>query len=190
MTTMETGHIIALGFLVVLALPFLVRLFVDRSGLRNALLWGVIFVGMTMIIAAWDDVSRQFSPQQASFQGDTVEVFKGSDNHFHLTVRVNTVPVEFLVDTGATDVVLTQEDAGRVGLDPGSLAYIGTASTANGTVPIAPVRLDLVELGDIRDTNVRASVNGGEMQGSLLGMSYLSRFQSIEIRQDRLILTR
>jgi aspartyl protease family protein len=87
-------------------------------------------------------------------------------------------------------VVLTQEDAARVGLDPDNLPYIGTAFTANGEVATAPVRLDTVDLGEMRDTRVRASVNSGEMESSLLGMSYLSRFSSIEIRRDLLILSR
>ena len=103
---------------------------------------------------------------------------------------INNVPVDFLVDTGASQVVLTIDDAARVGLDPDSLAYIGTAFTANGEVATAPVRLDRVELGDMVDTRVRASVNSGQMESSLLGMSYLSRFESIEIRRDVLILNR
>lgn len=187
---MDTGQIIILGVLAVLAIPVVVAVLNNSTTLRNALLWFLIFTGATVIAGNWDVVSRSITQPQVVYSGETIEVFKGSDNHFHLTLQINDVPVDFLVDTGATDVVLTQADAARVGLDPKSLAYIGTASTANGTVPIAPVRLETVQLGDILDTRVRASVNGGEMDGSLLGMSYLSRFQSVEIRQDRLILTR
>jgi aspartyl protease family protein len=103
---------------------------------------------------------------------------------------VNGTPVDFVVDTGATDMVLSREDAARIGLDPGDLAYTGIASTANGQVRTARVRLDEVSLGGITDRGVTASVNAGEMSGSLLGMSYLHRFERIEIANGRLILER
>ncbi|MEL6959254.1 MAG: TIGR02281 family clan AA aspartic protease [Pseudomonadota bacterium] len=187
---METGQIIALIFLVIIGVPMLLQLFAVRGAMRNALMWGVIFGGILLLSSERDSLQSSFLVPQASYDVETVEVFKARDNHFHLTLEINNVPVDFLVDTGASDMVLTQADAARIGLDPDNLAYIYTAYTANGEVAIAPVRLDTVDLGDIRDTNVRASVNGGQMEGSLLGMSYLSRFESIEIRQDRLILTR
>jgi aspartyl protease family protein len=158
--------------------------------LRNALIWGLIFLGVFGIANNWDQISSDFNPQQTTFTDTSIEVAKGRDNHFRLTLRINNVPVDFLVDTGASQVVLTIDDAARVGLDPDSLAYIGTAFTANGEVATAPVRLDRVELGDMVDTRVRASVNSGQMESSLLGMSYLSRFESIEIRRDVLILNR
>ena len=98
--------------------------------------------------------------------------------------------MDFLVDTGASQVVLNQEDAARIGLNPDTLNYSGIAQTANGEVATAPVRLDRVELGEIKDIRVIASVNSGQMESSLLGMSYLSRFKSIEIHRDILILNR
>ena len=67
---------------------------------------------------------------------------------------------------------------------------VGRAETANGTVRTANARVDRVALGDITDRNVRVSVNGGEMDGSLLGMTYLSRFEKVEIEGRRLVLTR
>jgi aspartyl protease family protein len=64
------------------------------------------------------------------------------------------------------------------------------AQTANGTVRMAPVRLDTVTVGDVSARNIQAVVNGGELRQSLLGMRYLNLFSSIEIKQDRMILTR
>lgn len=186
---MDAGQIIALGFLLILGVSFIGSI-LNHGGLRNAMIWTLIFFGFIGVTAMWDEIKGEFSQQQASFVDGRVEVRKGPDNHFRLTLLINNVPVDFLVDTGASQVVLTQEDAQRVGLNPDNLAYIGTAFTANGEVATAPVRLDRVDLGDIRDTRVRASVNSGAMENSLLGMSYLSRFESIEIRQDLLILNR
>lgn len=190
MSDMDAGQIIAVGFLIAIGVPFLLSIFTSSTQLRNALLWVIIFLGAIGISAMWDDISGELTQRQTRFTDETIEVPKGPDNHFHLTLDINSVPVNFLVDTGASQVVLTKEDARRVGLDPDTLAFIGSAMTANGEVATAPVRLETVDLGDIRDTRVRASVNGGEMNSSLLGMSYLSRFESIEIRRDVLILRR
>ena len=175
---METEQILAIVLMIFVGLPLAASIFSSSTQLRNALLWVVIFLGGLGITRNWD------------FIEDRIEVPKGPDNHFHLTLMVNSVPIDFLVDTGASQIVLTQEDAARVGLFPDGLDYIGRAFTANGEVATAPVRLDTVDLGDIRDLRVRASVNSGDMDGSLLGMSYLSRFESIEIRANTLILTR
>ncbi|MEN8918645.1 MAG: TIGR02281 family clan AA aspartic protease [Octadecabacter sp.] len=187
---LDAGQLIALAFLIILGLSLLGSILNNSTQLRNALIWIAIFGGMFMFSSQLDTASSTFVQRDPTFIGSRIEVPKGRDNHFRLTLRINGVPVDFLIDTGASQVVLTQEDAARVGLDPDTLAFIGTAFTANGEVATAPVRLDTVDLGDMRDTRVRASVNSGDMEGSLLGMSYLSRFESIEIRRDVLILNR
>lgn len=186
---MELGQMVGIALLVILALSLLGSA-LRSNGFRNALIWALIFLGVTGVVSNWDAISRDFVPQQATMTDTRIEVVKGRDNHFRLTLEINGVDVDFLVDTGASQVVLTQADAARIGFDPDALPYIQTAFTANGEVATSPVRLDTVRLGDITDTRVRASVNSGEMSSSLLGMSYLGRFDSIEIRQDRLILNR
>jgi aspartyl protease family protein len=98
-------------------------------------------------------------------------------------------PVEFMVDTGASSVVLTREDAQKLGIDPDTLVYLGTAQTANGIVRTARVTLDDVRLGDFTDPTLKAYVNDGDMGGSLLGMDYLGQFH-IEIAADRMVLRR
>jgi len=103
---------------------------------------------------------------------------------------VNDVPVEFVVDTGASQIVLSQTDAARVGIDPASLRYLGLANTANGQVRTAPVWLDRVSLDDLQDFDVPAVVNDGQMDGSLLGMTYIDSFDTIQIRDGELILQR
>lgn len=166
-----------------------------RQGLgktaRQVMVWGFIFLGVIAAYGLWDDIGNTVTPRQmVSDDGGRIEVPRARDGHYYLTAEVNGVSVDFMVDTGASEVVLTQPDAARAGLDPGSLRYSATASTANGTVAIAPVRLDELRLGDMVQRRVRASVNGGEMEQSLLGMSYLQHFARIEIAGDRLILTR
>ena len=159
-------------------------------GLQQLAVWALIFVGVIGAYGLWDDIRRDVLPQQAMLSDGRIEVPRSPDGHYHLTLQVNGVPVDFVVDTGATDIVLSRADAQAVGLSPDGLAYIGQAQTANGVVQIAPVRLDQVLLGDIEDRNLRAVVNGGDLDGSLLGMGYLQLFDRIEIADGVLILTR
>jgi aspartyl protease family protein len=95
-----------------------------------------------------------------------------------------------VVDTGATELVLSRSDAERAGLDTEALIYSGQAFTANGMVQTAPVVLETIALGKAIDLGVPAVVNGAEMQDSLLGMSYLQRFDRIEISGGTLVLER
>jgi aspartyl protease family protein len=156
---------------------------------RMAMVWGMIFVGMVAIYGLWDDIRYDVLPQQAVLADESaIVVPRSSDGHFHLTLMLNGEPVEFLVDTGATDMVLSLADARRAGLDPDNLAFLGTARTANGTVKTAFTTIDQVSLGPVRLGNVRAAVNGGEMRGSLLGMSFLNRFDRLEIADNTLRL--
>lgn len=185
----DPDHIIPLAFLTLLALSLLGSM-LGSATFRNAMIWVLIFGGVMLGAGLWDDISTEMNQRQTVFTDTRVEVPKSADNHFRLTLKINDVDVEFLVDTGASQMVLSQSDATRVGLDPANLPYIGRAMTANGEVATAPVWLDRVDLGQMRDTGVRASVNSGAMDTSLLGMSYLGLFQSIEITRDTLVLTR
>ena len=153
-------------------------------------IWVLIFMGAIAVIGMWPEIQRTITPRQSVVKGTTIVLPRARDGHYYLTLDINNVPVEFVVDTGASQVVLTQDDAKRIGLNPSSLSYLGTASTANGTVRTAAVRLDTVSLGAITDTSVRAVVNDGQMFGSLLGMTYLSNFDSITIKDGQLILSR
>jgi aspartyl protease family protein len=140
--------------------------------------------------ALWDDI-RGDVPRHANVtESGSIEIPRAGDGHYYLTAEVDGERVRFLVDTGATDIVLTRRDAERVGIDTGILMFTGRAGTANGTVSTASVRLDTLEVGPLVDRDVRAQVNSGEMETSLLGMDYLRRFARIEISGDRLVLER
>ncbi|RLJ41576.1 aspartyl protease family protein [Litoreibacter meonggei] len=157
---------------------------------RQAALWGFIFVGVIVAYGLWNDVSKTVLPRQSAFEDGRIEVPVRSDGHYHLTLHVGDVPVEFIVDTGASSVVLTQKDAERVGIDTETLIYGGRASTANGEVRTARVTLENVRLGELDEGRVRAFVNEGELDSSLLGMAYLRRFGRVEITPDTLVLER
>ncbi|MEL7089352.1 MAG: TIGR02281 family clan AA aspartic protease, partial [Planctomycetota bacterium] len=149
---------------------------------QQAMIWALIFIGVVGAYGLWTDLSGTLNNRQASLvDGERIEVPKGLDGHFRLTLTVNDTPIEFLVDTGATNIVLTKSDAEKAGIDVGRLIFDGVARTANGTVETAEVWLREVDLAGLKDTRVPASVNGGELHMSLLGMSYLTRYAQVRI---------
>jgi aspartyl protease family protein len=100
-----------------------------------------------------------------------------SRGHYVAQGQINGSPTRFLVDTGATVVVLSMAEADRLGIRYGN-APQATAATANGTVPYRVVKLDRVKVGDVEVTNVDAGVIEGSYDGpNLLGMSFLSRME-------------
>jgi aspartyl protease family protein len=158
------------------------------TALRTAMAWGLIFVGLMAAYGLWSDLSRDVR-RAAVMVGDQMEVPRAPDGHYYLTLDIGGQPVEFMVDTGASSVVLSQRDAARLGLDPDSLAYIGQAQTANGRVGTARVQLSDVALGPWRDDRLAAYVTEGDMDVSLLGMDYLGSFD-LQFSGDQLILRR
>ena len=163
---------------------------------RHAAIWaavaGVLLVGYSYrqdLRAVGNPVFGELVPAAPmTTHAGAVEIRRGPDGHFHVQGEVNGVAVRFLIDTGASSIVLTQQDAERIGLAPDRLAYTQTFHTANGTVSGAPVRLDRIAVGSIVYRDVRASVNGGEMSGSLLGMSFLERLRAFGVEGDVLTL--
>ena len=193
---MEENDFARLIYLSVLVVAILGSVLISRRGaygkmFRQAGVWLLIFMGLVAIVASWQDIRQ--SGQTTSFQQSqdgAIIIPKEIDGHFHLTLTINARPIDFLVDTGASDIVLTRKDAARVGFDPNRLDYWGMANTANGTVRLATIRLETVRLGEFIDKNIRASVNKAPMEKSLLGMRYLSKFSAIEISNDQMILKR
>lgn len=188
----ESGRVAYLVLLLIAVGGFLVVEFRVRPGqtLRQAAAWGLIFLGAVALAGLWDDIRGAISPQARMLEGGRIEVPIGNDGHYHLTAQVNGTPVRFVIDTGATTIALGPRDAARVGINPDELVFAGQARTANGIVETATVLLDSVVIGDIRDTRVPAVVLRADLDQSLMGMSYLSRFARVSIEGNRLILER
>ena len=191
MQNIDVGSLIYLGMLLA-ALSFWGLSHRGRLGrnLQYLGVWALIFIGTIVIAGLWSDVTRTVQPRQAIASDGVIEFPRGPDGHYHVTLQVNNEPVRFVVDTGATGIVLTREDAERIGLQNQDLVFFGQAQTANGVVRTAPVTLDRIELGPFVDTRVPAAVNSGDLFQSLLGMSYLQRFERLEISNNKLILQR
>ena len=174
MPDIETGRLI---YLIVLMAMVAGWFFMQsRQGwnktLQQVAVWAMIFTGVAAGYGLWEDINRQGDIPRQAYEASTgsVTLPRARDGHYYLTATINGTPLRFVVDTGATDMVLTRADAEAAGLSPDNLNYLGRASTANGEVRTAYVRLDEVELGGVRDTDVPAVVNEGEMRQSLLGM--------------------
>ncbi len=158
---------------------------------QQALVWVFIFIGVIAVVGLWGDIRQTVAPRQSVMsEAGRIELPRAQDGHYYVTAQINGVPVNFVVDTGASAVVLTLKDAQRAGIDTDRLAFAGQAGTANGVTQVASVRLERFDIGGISDPGLRVLVNQGEMRNSLLGMSYLQRYGSVEIRDGTLILTR
>lgn len=161
------------------------------KSLQQALVWGMIFIGFIAGYGLWQDVKGTVHPTQLVYgQEGRIEVPRQRDGHYYLTAMVNGTEIDFVIDTGATDLVLNLTDAARIGISESELMFSDIAYTANGQVRTAPIRLDVIAVGELRDQNVPAMVTEGDMDISLLGMAYLERFAKIEISGNKLVLTR
>lgn len=193
---MNSDNLAQLIYLVLLGSVIAGWFFVDnRKNLgktaQQAAAWGLIFVGAIAAIGLWSDIRDNVAPSQSYIDGmATVEVPRAPDGHYYLDLDIDGTTVRFVIDTGASDVVLTKEDAARIGIDVENLFYGDIANTANGEVRTAQVRLQNVRLGEIVDLTVGASVNEGEMGTSLLGMTYLQRYSKIELGGGKMVLRR
>ena len=185
-----TARLIYLGLLLTAVGGWVMVEFRKRMGqaLRTALAWGMIFLGLMAGYGLWGDIRKNILPVQ-QVQGGQVTIPRAEDGHYHPTLTIGGQTLRFMADTGASSVVLSPADARALGIDPGSLVYMGQAMTANGVVRTATVTLHDVSLGPFHDDRVVAQVNEAEMDGSLLGMDYLGRY-SVTMAGDRMVLTR
>jgi aspartyl protease family protein len=120
--------------------------------------------------------------------GEAAEIAKAPDGHYWAEGEVNGQRVRFLVDTGATAVALTAEDAQRLGFQPHDLNYAFKVATANGQQRAAEVRLASVSVAGARVDDVDALVIEKGLPSSLLGMTYLGRLSRFEATRSALIL--
>lgn len=171
------------------------------QSIRNLLIWFVIIMALATTYIYRRDAeqvgNRLFAglmPGHAvvvttSEGGQEVILHKRSNGHFEAKVMINGQPIDMLIDTGASTIALSQEDAERVGIIPENLTYSQTVLTANGRARAAPVELGSVAIGPIKRRDVQASVaEAGRLDQSLLGMSFLETLGSMQMQTDELRL--
>jgi aspartyl protease family protein len=164
--------------------------------LESLLIWAVVatllVLGYTYRFELNDVAERvlaELIPGRAATRGRTVEIARGSSGSFAVATQVNGAAVPMVLDTGASAIVLTHEAARAAGLPLEVLAYSVNIETANGRARAAPVTLDRVSIGGITERSVPALIApSGQLRTNLLGMSFLNRLESWEVRGDKLLL--
>ena len=118
----------------------------------------------------------------------SVELPRGRDGHFHANASINGRTIPVLVDTGATLVALSYEDAQAAGVSVGAGDFRYVSNTANGQARFARVVLDNVRIGNVSVRNVEAAVSQpGKLSTTLLGMSFLGQLR-MEMKAGTLVL--
>ena len=175
-----------------------IALFRDRitKAIGAAALWIVIalvlMVGYTyrfQLRDVADQVMAELVPGHPAESGRTVALARTQSSDFQIMTEINGQNIPTILDTGASAVVLTNEAAKAVGLPVEVIKYTVNIATANGHTKAAEATLDRVAVGSIVERSVPALIaQPGQLKTSLLGMSFLNRLQSWEVRGDRLVL--
>jgi aspartyl protease family protein len=153
-------------------------------------------VGAAKAVVIFEDHAPKARPVELSLTaaapptapGGDAQVVKGEDGHYWAQGQVNGSAVKFLVDTGASAVALTQEDAQRLGYSGSDLTYDYKVTTASGEARAARIKLSSIAVSGAEVRDVDAYVIESGLQTSLLGMSYLGRLSRFEATPQALIL--
>jgi aspartyl protease family protein len=158
----------------------------------------VLVLGSAALAAAAEDLPPDRTPPSSNAP-PALTVLRPSSNrtlvyradrhgHFSLTATVNGAPIRLVVDTGASLVALTLDDARAAGIGRSELVFNQLTQTANGRVRFAPVMVHEVRIGQLSIANVPAAVIEN-LDQSLLGMSFLKRLKSFEMREGALTIS-
>ncbi len=192
----NVGGLVLKLALVVFAGGLVLTLFRERlaEALEAMLFWAMI--GLLLVIGysyrfelhdVADRVVAELMPGHVAGRGSNVEVVRGATGDFAMAAHINGARVPMVLDTGASSVVLTQEAAKAAHLPIEVLNYTVTLDTANGHTRAAPVTIDRLAVGSLVERAVPALVmQHGQMKNNLLGMTFLNRLSSWEVRGDRL----
>ena len=192
----DVGSLVLKVAVLVFAGGLVLVLFRERlsQALEAMLFWAVL--GLLLVVGytyrfelrdAGDRVMAQLMPGYVAGHGREVEVVRGRGGDFAVAAHINGARVPMVLDTGASSVVLTQDAAKAAGLPLEVLDYTVNVDTANGRTRAAPITLDRLTVGGLTERAVPALVvQAGQLKNSLLGMTFLNRLASWEVRGDRL----
>ena len=185
------------GFALLLAAgAFQARRGLRPQHLRYAIIWIGIIALLALAFAYQDELKDAGRRLRVAASGAEpvalgereLVVPQGPDGHYWLVARVNGERVRFMVDTGASQTVLSPDDARRIGVDVDALRYDRQAQTANGIGYGAALVADRFEVGPIALSRFPVIVNRAPMGTSLLGMSFLRKLESFHFEGRQLIL--
>ncbi len=133
-------------------------------------------------------LAKRNGSARAPAAGSEIVLQAGPHGHFMVDAVVNGEALRFLVDTGASSIFLTPRDAEKIGLTPARLTFSERYDTANGEIRAAPVNLRSLRIGQLEFYDLPASVGEAPGSVSLLGMTFLKRFDSYQVSGDTLTL--
>ena len=134
-------------------------------------------------------VQPAYEPREPTTSGRSLMLEADRQGHFQVEARIDGRHLDFVVDTGASLVVLRESSAAQAGIRPQQRDYTATAVTANGKIKAAPAKIDRIEIGGITVYDVPAMVLPDEaLAKNLLGVSFLSRLKRYEYANGRLVL--
>ncbi len=136
-------------------------------------------------------VVNRVQPEQPKLSNSmrAVEIPADAQGHYRADFRLNGRPVDALIDTGATLVAINRTTARRIGLSLSQADFEHEVRTANGTTRAAAAMIETMEIGRIRVDNVQAVVlEDNSLQGTLVGMSFLSQLSRFKIEYGELVL--
>ena len=192
----DIGSLMLKIAVVVFAGGLVLVLFRERlsKALEAMLFWAVL--GLLLVVGytyrfelrdAGDRVLAELVPGHVAGKGRDVEVVRGRGGDFAVDTHINGARVPMVLDSGASSVVLTQAAAKAAGLPIEVLDYSVNVDTANGRTRAAPITLDRLTVGGLTERAVPALVvQEGQLKNNLLGMSFLNRLASWEVRGDKL----
>jgi aspartyl protease family protein len=134
-------------------------------------------------------VQPGYQPREPVSSGRSLSIDADRRGHFKVDARIEGRHIDFMVDTGASLVILRESDAAQIGIRPMRSDYSRTVSTANGQAKAAPAKIDRIEIGGITVYDVQALVMPDEaLWQNLLGMTFLSRLKRYEYANGRMVL--
>jgi len=167
-----------------------------RKSIKQFIIWGSIFLLLAGVYALRHDfayignnILGELLPGRGIETAQRSVAYRaGRDGHYHVDALIDGKPIRFMVDTGASLIVLSPGDARRLGFDPKDLKFDRIMNTANGRVNGASIKISQLLIGPIEVRDITAIVNGAELSQSLLGMNFLERLDSFEFKDNRLTM--
>ena len=170
--------------------------------MRQIVFFAAVLLGMGAFAARYADqavesrndaqaavVQPAYEPREPVSSGRSLTLDADRQGHFQVEARVEGRFIDFVVDTGASLVVLRESSAALAGIRPQPHDYTAVAVTANGRIKAAPAKIDRIEVGGITVYDVPAMVLPDEaLAKNLLGVSFLSRLKRYEYANGRLVL--
>lgn len=164
--------------------------------LKYSIIWLAVILAIVLGYSYKDTllntrIAAELLPNRARINAEGNIVIRASqDKHFHIEAKANGATINFMIDTGASDVVLNKSDAESLGIDTESLNYNRIYSTANGVTGGAVIKLKRLQIGNFTLDDFPVSVNEGELDSSLLGMSAIRELGGFRIDGDEMVIGR